>query len=280
MERRSFDSTREGDVSLAEDLLAQLRVIERRCRGSAALGGNDEMYFQQSEAEDSVECLIREEANQFWICRTDGCPVVTACAYFRLYRVAMEDAVKAIRIPEERLKWDGKNLKELEIIGDGDIEDPFTGQIVRCVVTAPRPLKDREMLQHRWQLPLPGGGQAFILRSYDDPAICPQRPEQYVRAFTHLSGYLLRPLEGNSGVELTMISRLDIGGLVPTWVQNLVRRLAKREVVKFAKMLHDHCDRLAAERAEASARAARVGQLRAAARLKPLDGNQDAAQFA
>jgi hypothetical protein len=182
----------------------------------------------------------------------------------------MDDAVEAIRIPKERLKWDGQNLKELEILGEGDLEDPLEGQVVRCVVTAPRPLKDREMLQKRWQLPLPGGGQAFVLRSFEDPALVPDRPQLYVRAFTHLSGYLLRPLDGDKGVELTMISRCDIGGIVPAWVQNLVRRLAKREVIKFAKMLHAHCDRLAAARAESKAKAAKAQQLREVARLRPL----------
>jgi len=265
-------TAREAEPCAAENLLAQLRLIECRCRGTAAAGGrDDQLYFQEeAEAESSVECILREENSQFWVCRTDGCPVVTACAHFRLAAVAMDDAVEAIRIPKERLKWDGQNLKELEILGEGDLEDPLEGQVVRCVVTAPRPLKDREMLQKRWQLPLPGGGQAFVLRSFEDPALVPDRPQLYVRAFTHLSGYLLRPLDGDKGVELTMISRCDIGGIVPAWVQNLVRRLAKREVIKFAKMLHAHCDRLAAARAESKAKAAKAQQLREVARLRPL----------
>jgi len=274
---RSTGHARDGDMTEADELLSQLRVIERRCRGSAALGANDELYPQEAEeVEASAECLLREENNQFWVCRTEGCPVVTACAYFRLMNCVMEDAIEAIRIPKERLKWDGKNLKELEVLGDGDIEDPASGQIVRCVVTTPRPLQDREMLQRRWQLPIPGGGTAFVLRSFDDQDIAPLRPTKYVRAFTHLSGYLLRPLDENGlrGVELTMISRCDIGGLVPTWVQNLVRRMAKGEVVKFAKLLQAHCGKLADIRAEAAARAARASQLRAAARLKPVDEAQ------
>jgi len=259
-------SAREGVVGVAEDLLAQLRGIERRCRGSE-MGGGDSGY-SQAEDDGSVECLLKEETNQFWICRSDGCPVVTACAYFRLDGISMEDAITSIRIPKERLKWDGKNLKELEVIGDGDIQDPSSGQIVRCVVNSPRPLKDREMLQRRWQLPLPGGGQAFVLRSFEDDAVMPPRPALYVRAFTHLSGYLLRPLDGSRGIELTMISRLDVGGFVPNWVQNLVRRLAKREVLKFAEMLQHHCKLLATIRTETAARETRAAQLRVAAGLR------------
>jgi len=259
-------------MCVAEELLQQLRVIERRCRGSEASGCADIELYPTSEADGSVECLLREDATQFWVCRSDGSPMVTACAYFRLKGVAMEDAIKSIRIPKERLKWDGKNLKELEIIGDGDIEDAATGQIVRCVVAAPRPLKDREMLQRRWQLPLPGGGQAFVLRSFDDDVVAPLRPSSYVRAFTHLSGYILRPFVENSssGVELTMISRVDVGGMVPNWVQNLVRRFAKRDVLKFAQLLHQHCEHLASIRAGEAAREARASQLRAAAGLRAV----------
>lgn len=264
---------RGGAMCLAEELLQQLRVIELRCRGREAIGQSGSEPQVQEEADGAVECLLKEDANQFWVTRTEGCPVVTACAYFRLKGVAMEDAIESIRIPKERLKWDGKNLKELEVIGDGDIEDPTSGQIVRCVVSAPRPLKDREMLQKRWQLPLPGGGHAFVLRSFADDRVMPERPSLYVRAFTHLSGYLLRPLDlnGGGGIELTMISRCDVGGYVPNWVQNLVRRVAKRDVLKFAQMLHSHCDHLAEMRREAAAREARVSQLREAARLKPQD---------
>jgi len=265
------NSCTSGSPNAAEELLEQLRVIERRCRGSAACGASDELYSNLSEADADVECLLRDDTSQFWVCRTDGCAVVTVCAYFRLNSVTMEDAVEAIRIPKERLKWDGANLKELEILGDGDIEDPSAGQIVRCVVNAPRPLKAREMLQRRWQLPLPGGGQAFVLRSFDDQSVCPLRPDRYVRAFTHLSGYLLRPLDADGrNIELTMISRCDIGGVVPAWIQNFVRRLAKQEVVKFSKLLKAHCEKLASARAEAAARAARASQLRAVAQLRPL----------
>lgn len=238
-------------VNQAEQLLRQVRNIERRCRGNVA-GDNDELYSVAEEDKTTVECILRDDTTKFWVCHTPNCPIVTACAYFYLANTKMEDACDAIRLPKERLTWDTMTLKELEVIGDGDIEDPASGQIVRCVVIAPKPLKDREMLQRRWQLPLPNGGQAFVLRSFDDSKLLPDRPELYVRAFTHLSGYLLRPLDANgkSGVELTMISRSDIGGLVPMWVQNIVRRLAKREIVKWAKKLHSHCDKLAIRRAE------------------------------
>lgn len=233
----------------AEQLLQQVKTIERRCRGDVV--GDDEMYPLE-EDRTTVECVLREDTTQFWVCQTPNCPIVTACAYFYLANTKMEDACDAIRLPKERLTWDTTTLRELEVIGDGDIEDPASGQIVRCVVIAPRPLKDREMLQRRWQLPLANGGQAFVLRSFDDSKLLPDRPEMYVRAFTHLSGYLLRPLHANgkSGVELTMISRSDVGGMVPMWVQNIVRRMAKREIIKWANKLHSHCDNIAARRAE------------------------------
>jgi len=249
-------------------LLGALEGIERKCRGGGggatggggAAGGRGGGRRPQDEAfavggDMLVECLLKEESAQFWLCSTPGCPVVTSCVWCLLPGVAIEDAIQAIRNPKERLSWDTDSLRKLDVFRLGDEEDPGrVSEVVHCVVKAPRPMRDREMLQHRWQLPLAGGGQAFVLRSFEDASLAPESKE-HVRAFTHFSGYLLRPRlgQGPKGepqecLELTVISRCDIGGMIPSWVQTLVRRLAKRQLLLWAEKLKGHCGHLREQR--------------------------------
>mmetsp|Transcript_71437 Transcript_71437/g.127442 ORF Transcript_71437/g.127442 Transcript_71437/m.127442 type:complete len:347 (-) Transcript_71437:22-1062(-) len=241
-------------ATTADELLVVLEAIERRCRSGEVpkIPLDSESRAQPLllvEDKATVECILDEDKARFWVCRTPDCPAVTACSWFRLDGVALEHAVDAIRLPKERLAWDSESLKVLEVLGDGDIEDPNTGQIVHCVVSAPWPLQDREMLQYRWQLPLPHGGQAFVLRSFQDDSLAPPRPDRWVRAFTHLSGYLLRPLESGGGLELIVISRCDLGGVIPMRVQNLLRRFAKNQILRWVQRLQTHCEGLAARSA-------------------------------
>lgn len=243
------DGKAPAHATTAAELLNILQAIERRCCGSAVTSTQSDSESRAQplllvEDKATVECILDEDKARFWVCRTPDCPAVTACSWFRLDGIALEHAVDAIRLPKERLAWDSESLKVLEVLGEGDIEDPDAGQIVHCVVSAPWPLQDREMLQYRWQLPLPRGGQAFVLRSFQDDTLAPPRPDRWVRAFTHLSGYLLRPLESGSGLELTVISRCDLGGVIPMRVQNLVRRFAKHQILRWAQRLQTHCEAL------------------------------------
>merc|ERR1719413_39783 len=126
---------------------------------------------------------------------------------------------------------------------------------------APRPVSDREIQQNRWQVALPGGGggQALIMQSFEDNELRAPDPQR-VRAFTHLSGYILRPVgrsrsggpipqtgRGGQALEVVVVSQCDLGGALPGWFQNLARRLAKRRAVNWAHKLGDHCRSLRRE---------------------------------
>merc|ERR1740129_714241 len=113
---------------------------------SAAGGGRGGGRRPQDEAfavggDMLVECLLKEESAQFWLCSTPGCPVVTSCVWCLLPGVAIEDAIQAISNPKERLSWDTDILRKLDVFRLGDEEDPGrVSEVVHCVVKAPRPM--------------------------------------------------------------------------------------------------------------------------------------------
>lgn len=219
---------------LPAQLLATLQDIDRRCKGVDGPGDHH------------VECLLQGLNEKLWVCTEPGCPEVTACVWTRLPGVTKEEIAFAITDVEERLKWDSDSFRSYEIVQMSSPEDPAGGEVIYCVVPAPRPLRDRDMLQKRWTLALPGDGWSMVCQSIKDDALRAPKPE-YVRAFTHLSGYLLQPIgQGGCGVELTVISRCDLGGSIPTWAQNLVRRMAKQKPVAWARKLGEHCRSLRA----------------------------------
>jgi len=231
--------------------LEELLAIERRCRS----GGNG-----KGHAEDlQVETILSEERSQLWFCHSKECPFVIGCMRCVLDSVPIEDAVQAIQSPEHRPRWDAESFKIFELVRPHDLSDPTREDAIYTVMPAPRPVRDREILQHRWQVALPGGGggQALIMQSFEDNELRAPDPQR-VRAFTHLSGYILRPLPDTGGqvspsrpssLEVVVISQCDLGGALPGWFQNLARRLAKRRAVNWAHKLGEHCRSLCREAA-------------------------------
>lgn len=181
-----------------------------------------------------------DEGNtKFWICEASDNPVFTAVLVTRISGVSSRDAVDAIMVPEKRMAWDGDTFRRFEKLRPADPEDAGSAEVLKVVLVAPRPLKDRELLQYRWCIDLPGGGVALLLRSFEDEELL-RTSSDLVRAFTHLSGYVLRPLEGGE-LEVVVVSQMDLGGSVPNWAQNFIRRLAKRKPVQWTKMLEQYC---------------------------------------
>lgn len=229
--------------------LEELLAIERRCRS----GGNG-----AGRAEDlHVETILSEERSQLWFCHSKDCPFVIGCMRCLLDGVPIEEAVQAIQDPEHRPRWDSESFKTFELVRPHDPSDPTREDAIYTVMPAPRPVSDREILQNRWQVALPGGGggQALIMQSFEDNELRAPDPQR-VRAFTHLSGYILRPLPATgsqvspsqpSSLEVVVISQCDLGGALPGWFQNLARRLAKRRAVNWAHKLGDHCRSLRRE---------------------------------
>lgn len=233
----------------AQERLATLLAIERRCRGGAR--GSAE----RSVADDlTVEDILKEDTAQLWFCHSKTCPFVIGCLWCRIPGVSVEDAVQAIQNPKQRISWDGDSFSSFEVLREHDPADPTREDVVFTVIPVPRPVRNREILQYRWQVPLADGGQALLMKSFEDSALKPVDPQR-VRAFTHLSGYILRPVPGEPGkaggqrtdLEIVVVSQCDLGGALPGWFQNLARRMAKHRCVAWGGKLREHCQRTAAE---------------------------------
>lgn len=248
--------------------LHTLLAIERRCRGGDPLGGLGGAMPPGdvgASEEFRVERVLAEDNAQMWFCHTANCPYVIGCLRCLLEDVHVGDVVEAIQDPKQRLAWDGDSFASFELLQEHDEADPTREDVVFTVMPAPRPIRDREILQRRWQLAIGSdGAQALIMQSFQDDKARPPDPRR-VRAFTHLSGYLLRPAPGAPGasrgtgrgaarsdVEVVVISQCDLGGALPGWFQNMARRLAKRRGVEWGRRLQGHCRAAGAARAEAA----------------------------
>mmetsp|Transcript_58716 Transcript_58716/g.166891 ORF Transcript_58716/g.166891 Transcript_58716/m.166891 type:complete len:388 (+) Transcript_58716:68-1231(+) len=246
-------------VAEAKDKLEQLLSIECQCRKgcdrpSGSLGNL------------TVESILQEKAAQLWFCHSKTCPFVIGCLCCTLPDVQIQDAVRAIQDPAMRMDWDGDSYSAFELVREHDATDPVREDVIFTVIPIPRPVLHREILQYRWQVPLgdASGGQALLMQSFEDDALKPPHPQR-VRAFTHLSGYILRPVrchpgegsrtggsQGYNALEVVVVSQCDLGGALPSWFQNLARRMAKHRCVAWAKKLRVHCERVAQERAAAA----------------------------
>eukprot|EP00747_Dinoflagellata_sp_TGD_P208930 gnl/TRDRNA2_/TRDRNA2_82374_c0_seq1.p1 gnl/TRDRNA2_/TRDRNA2_82374_c0~~gnl/TRDRNA2_/TRDRNA2_82374_c0_seq1.p1 ORF type:complete len:404 (-),score=43.86 gnl/TRDRNA2_/TRDRNA2_82374_c0_seq1:34-1245(-) len=247
---------RRGDVSTVQRLLESLQTIELRCRdpvraASTRLPLREEGNGKGDGREPKVHCLLNKDAAQFWLCEMPGSSVLTVCLCTKLEGIAVDDAVRAITCGNHRLAWDGEIFRSFDVVTKLNPEDPDAGEVIYCVVKAPSPLKDRDMLQHRWLRPLPGGGQAIVMRSLENEELRPRRSD-CVRAFTHYSCYFLRPLEAGN-LEVVAISHCDLGGIIPSWAQNLVHRLSRSRPIQWGQRLTSHCRKLKAEREAAAA---------------------------
>jgi len=198
-----------------------------------------------------------EDAAQLWFCHSQACPFVIGCLRCVLPGISVQDAVTSIQCPRQRMAWDGDSFSSFEVLREHDPMDETREDIVFTVMTAPSPVSDREILQYRWQVSISDdGAQALLMQSFEDESLRSSHPKR-VRAFTHLSGYLLRPLQGQeNGVEAVVISQCDLGGGLPSWFQNMARRLAKRRCLAWGQKLRAHCSTLAQARADAVDRSA------------------------
>eukprot|EP00929_Paragymnodinium_shiwhaense_P049766 TRINITY_DN25094_c0_g2_i1.p1 TRINITY_DN25094_c0_g2~~TRINITY_DN25094_c0_g2_i1.p1 ORF type:complete len:327 (+),score=33.29 TRINITY_DN25094_c0_g2_i1:60-1040(+) len=226
----------EDDMSRGEDadqLLETLLAVERSCKeGSTALkglsspgaqpliGGSASSSSHGRRPSDLlagavIESILDERDAQCWLLSSPGSHLLTGCIAVWLPGVEVEWTLQALIDARQRSRWDRETLKENEVLQER--RNPLGPDYLRCVIPVPRPAAERETLQLRWVRVLPDGGKAVIMRSFTDDSILPQNTK-YVRAFTHLSGYLLRPRDG--GLEVVGISQSDMAGSIPgrNWV--------------------------------------------------------------
>mmetsp|Transcript_4976 Transcript_4976/g.15607 ORF Transcript_4976/g.15607 Transcript_4976/m.15607 type:complete len:276 (+) Transcript_4976:153-980(+) len=190
-----------------------------------------------------------------WMAHEQGCPVPLVCSQAEMPRAGSAEAVAwAIYSVEERLGWDKSSFTAYEVLRPGILlpGDGALGDVIYCRMPAPAGMCDRDVVQERFLMRLPGGGgYAVAMRSPSETraqALGRQPGKGVARATTLLSGYLLQPLP-SGGVLLTAMAQTDLGGSIPAWAQALAKKAGLRKLLDWSQLLQDHCRRQAADQA-------------------------------
>jgi hypothetical protein len=80
---------------------------------------------------------------------------------------------------------------------------------------APPTVTNREFLQSRLTKTLKDGTLVIIYRSAKHEKF-PENPKKFVRGYTKLSGYVIRPNPSGEGCRVTFFSQNDIKAFVPS----------------------------------------------------------------
>jgi len=256
-----------------EEVLDSILTIERRCCGvdlpdglhrlitdfgrNFQRAGDDftDLSDEQADTEQgddlTVECLLDEPTAKYCLCASLDSPVVIGYIRIVLCDVYPGDVWRALVSREERLLRDPDS--EYQVLRKSQQGEQLCEEDVAFVWRAPWPFWDRDVLERRWTFPLHGGeGLAIVMRSFEDELLLPTRSDR-VRAFVHKCGYLLRPLDkesGGAGLELTVCQQVDLGGLCPDWAQEVLTRWAVNRGLQWAEELREHCNKLHSERSE------------------------------
>lgn len=236
-------------------ILDSILAIEQQCLGSLDVGRKSSGKAGAGAFDElNVDCMLNEPDKKYFLCGTPSSPTVIAYFGLRLPGIYADEVIRAIVDFEERQMRDGD--AEYQVHQTAQEGDVTKQEAVSHVLWAPWPFAAREILQHRWQLPLNGieGGRAIVLRSFRDADLFAGNPER-VRAHVHLSANLMRPLRSDSkdevlGLDLAVCQQLDLGGLVPAWAQRLLSRFAVDRSLEWAKKLREHCLKMRRFRAE------------------------------
>ncbi|XP_075224426.1 START domain-containing protein 10-like [Lycorma delicatula] len=125
--------------------------------------------------------------------------------------------------PEYRKVWD-QHMIEAKDIGYLNPNNDVGYYSMSC----PTPLANRDFVLQRSWLDL--GTEKYILNHSVHHFNHPPR-EGFVRATSHLTGYLLRQ-SGNFGTDLGYISQTDPQGTLPPWLVNRVTQIFGPKMVK------------------------------------------------
>lgn len=167
--------------------------------------------------------------------------------------------MRALSCPTQRLAWDAESFQEYTILRTFEVcprsaevlaaaaASEVQADLIYCEMPCPYPLQTRDTLQRRLVIreAPPGRGLAMVCQSVDGAQYGVPKRSGRVRAWTHLSGYLLRDGLTEDRVELVALSQCDVSGAVPVWVQNLMRRVAKQRPLAWAKKLEAHVSGIA-----------------------------------
>ncbi|KAL6076897.1 hypothetical protein QOT17_002592 [Balamuthia mandrillaris] len=132
---------------------------------------------------------------------------------------------------EFRRSWDngGRDMQVIEKIDDNL-------DIIRFWAKTPVGFTDREWVQSRL-IHKDEEGVHYVLYRSTQHKDWPEDPKKFVRAYTTISGYLLRPVDENN-TKVLFVSQNDVKGSIPGWVINM---LAGYFLKKWFGALRDAC---------------------------------------
>jgi len=191
-----------------------------------------------------ITCVQRTSSTSAWWGQVANCPVMFSCADALLNTNApMEAVIRSLYSVEERLKWD-RSFSAFEVLGTASTH-AVTGDVIYCRMPLPRGMADRDAVQERFLMPVPGGGYAIVMQSCSAHSAAalgrPAGAAGLVRATTILSGYLVMP-ESHGQLRIVALSQTDVGGKVPQRAQSLLLSLGRHQLKEWVRRLDAHCN--------------------------------------
>eukprot|EP00913_Durusdinium_trenchii_P017734 g16666.t1 len=174
-------------------MLARLQQVSKACR-QASRDGRPQLV-----QEISVQQVAAEEGRTVWYATVQNDPVIFVTS----------EVFLATNQP-----WDSKAFKVYEVLGTQVQQSTQSFcDFLYCRVPVLPGVKDRDMVQERFLMKLPGEQGLVWSREY-----------------------ILRPHPAG-GVVLLGLSQTDMGGNVPQWVQSFAKKAGKRMPLQWAQSL-------------------------------------------
>ncbi|CRK94389.1 CLUMA_CG007896, isoform B [Clunio marinus] len=140
--------------------------------------------------------------------------------------ISSETLYDVLHDPDYRKVWDTHMLESLEI-GLLNVNNDVGYYAMSC----PPPLKPRDfVLQRSWLDTGPNGEQMLLSRSIPHKDFPPKKG--YVRAITHITGFVLRSRLPETGCVLNYVAQCDPQGKLPPWLVNKVTHTLGPRMVK------------------------------------------------
>lgn len=227
------------------DILDDILEVETNCfRQSCELQHRQRSTELTSRTQKvcslQAECLLDDPHLKYFLCNSPGSQDIMSYLWVQLDGVSLDSVVSAFVCPEEQVERDPES--EYRVIHAAKANDPTHQEDIYYVMRAPWPFFDRDVLLHRWQLPLRDGGVAIVMKSFVDDMSCLAR-EDRVRAHVYKCGYIVRPSLHVKGMELTVCWHADLGGIAPSWAQGWLLRFAVQRLVRWVDDLTEHLKR-------------------------------------
>jgi len=224
-------------------LLEKLRWLTETCK-AAGEGASPDPSLQ-------VQALALEKECSVWLADIVGSPTPCVCSEARLPHTSVDAVATAIYNKGDRMVWDRQSFVAYEVLRD-DMLLPAAqavASIIYCRMAAPTGLSDRDVVQERFLMKVPGGFaivMSSVPHAQGDFLGRPAGATGAVRARTVLSGYIVRSAESGGGVVISAASQTDLGGGIPTWAQNVAKKGSKRRLASWAKRLEEYCQQVLA----------------------------------